>query len=75
MQPQDHVPSSTFHGPAFKQQKYGHRQSLDGGPVLFNCMHTSQRSRAISCIFYLMTKRPPAKKLWTAVIAVEILVG
>ena len=43
MEPRDHVPSSNFHGP-FKQQKYGHRQSLDGDPVLFNCMHTSWRS-------------------------------
>jgi hypothetical protein len=40
MKPQDHVPSSTFHGP-IKQQKYGHRQSLDGDSGFFHCMHTS----------------------------------
>ena len=40
MKPQDLMPSSTFHGP-YKQQKYGHRQSLDGDPGLFHCMHTS----------------------------------
>jgi hypothetical protein len=34
--PQDLMPSFTFHGP-YKQQKYGHRQSLGGDPGLFNC--------------------------------------
>jgi hypothetical protein len=33
-------PPCTFHGP-YKQQKYGHRQSLDGDPGFFYCMHTS----------------------------------
>ena len=37
MKPQDHVPSSTFHGP-IKQQKYGHRQSLDGDSGFFHCI-------------------------------------
>jgi hypothetical protein len=41
---QDHVPSSTFHGP-FKQQKDGHRQSLDGDSGFFHCMHTPARGR------------------------------
>jgi hypothetical protein len=61
-----------FHGP-FKQQKYGHRQSLDGDPVLFNCMH--QLEVATSCIFYRMNKGPPTNKIWSALITIKILVG
>jgi hypothetical protein len=70
MKSQDHVPSSTFHGP-YKQQKYGHRQSRRSWLI---SLHVHQLEVAISCILYLMNERPSANKTWTAVIAVEILV-
>ena len=50
-----------------------HKSKLIGNGMTVASTH--QLEVAISCIFYRMNKRPPANKMWTAVITVKILVG
>jgi hypothetical protein len=56
MEPQDHVPSSTFHSP-YKQQKYGHRQSLGGDSGLFHSLHVHRRAGGRHQLNFLPNER------------------